>query len=121
LQFGEEGRYAYRLFLVRVDFIFPALYGVFFVSVITPGFSRLFPNRPAIQKLSLLPFAVTFFDYAENLCFPAMLRDYPRELGSLEKIANLFTLAKWAFALTSAVFLLGVACALARPTRPDAA
>ena len=106
VQFGEEGRYTYRLFLERVDFIFPALYGLFFVSTTTRGFSRLFPNRPALQKLSLLPLAVTLFDYAENLCFLAMLRDYPRELVSLEKIANLFTLLKWLFALISTALVL---------------
>ena len=61
------------------------------------GFSRLFPDRPALQKLSLL---------AENLCFLAMLRDYPHQLVNLEKIANLFTLAKWLFALISTVLLL---------------
>lgn len=104
--FGEDGRYAYGLFLKRVDFLFPALYGLFFVSVSTRGFSRLFPDRPALQKLSLLPFAVTFFDYAENLCFLVMLRDYPHQLVNLEKIANLFTLAKWLFALISTVLLL---------------
>jgi len=106
VQFGAEGRYAYRLFLERVDFIFPALYGLFFVSTTTRGFSRLFPNRPALQKLSLLPLAVTLFDYAENLCFLAMLRDYPHEFVSLEKIANLFTLLKWLFALISTALAL---------------
>ena len=106
VQFGAEGRYAYRLFLERVDFIFPALYGLFFVSATTRGFSRLFPNRPALQKLSLLPFAVTLFDYAENLCFLTMLRDYPHEFVSLEKIANLFTLLKWLFALISTALVL---------------
>jgi hypothetical protein len=106
VQFGGEGRHAYRLFLERVDFIFPAVYGLFFVSTTTRGFSRLFRNRPALQKLSLLPFGVTLFDYAENLCFLAMLRAYPHEFVSLEKIANLFTLAKWLFALISTVLVL---------------
>jgi hypothetical protein len=114
VEFGEEGRYAYRLFLERVDFLFPVLYGLFFVSVSTRGLSRLFPDRPALQKLSLLPFAVTFFDCAENLCFLAMLRDYPRELVRLEKIANLFTLAKWLFALISTALLLAALFGLVR-------
>ena len=116
--FGEDGRSAYRLFLERVDFVFPTLYGLFFVTVTTRGFSRLFPDRPALAKLALLPLAVTFFDFAENLCFLAMLGAYPRELVSLEKIANLFTLAKWLFALASTALLLTALFGLVgRPNR----
>lgn len=54
-QFGSEGRRAYRLFLERVDFIFPVVYGFFFVMTITFGLARLFPNRRSLQKFSLLP------------------------------------------------------------------
>ena len=49
-RFGLDGRCAYRIFLERIDFLFPAVYGLFFVMVTTFGFSRLFPNRPALQK-----------------------------------------------------------------------
>jgi hypothetical protein len=50
--FGPDGRSAYRIFLELVDFL-PAVYGLFFVMVTSFGFSRLFPNRPALQKLGL--------------------------------------------------------------------
>jgi hypothetical protein len=105
-QFGADGRSAYRIFLERVDFLFPAVYGLFFVMVTTFGFSRIFPNRSALQKLSLLPWFTTLFDYAENLCFFVMLRSYPEELPNLQKLANVFTLAKWTFAAISIVLLL---------------
>lgn len=105
-QFGADGRSAYRIFLERVDFLFPAVYGLFFVMVSTFGFSRLFPNRPALQKLSLLPWFTTLFDYAENLCFFVILRSYPEELPNLQKLANVCTLAKWTFAAISIVLLL---------------
>jgi hypothetical protein len=105
-QFGADGRSAYRIFLERVDFLFPAVYGLFFVMVTTFGFSRLFPSRPALEKLSLLPWFTTLFDYAENLCFFVMLRSYPEELPNLQKLANVFTLAKWTFAAISIVLLL---------------
>jgi hypothetical protein len=105
-RFGPDGRSAYCIFLERVDFLFPAVYGLFFVMVTTFGFSRLFPNRPALQKLSLLAWFTTLFDYAENLCFLALLRIYPVESRNLQKLANVFTLAKWTFAATSIVLLL---------------
>jgi hypothetical protein len=105
-RFGLDGRSAYRIFLERVDFLFPAVYGLFFVMVTTFGFSRLFPNRPALQKLGLLPWFTTLFDYAENLCFLALLRIYPVESPNLQKLANAFTLAKWTFAAISIVLLL---------------
>ena len=105
-RFGLDGRCAYRIFLERIDFLFPAVYGLFFVMVTTFGSSRLFPNRPALQKLGLLPWCTTLFDYAENLCFLALLRIYPVESPNLQKLANAFTLAKWTFAAISIVLLL---------------
>jgi hypothetical protein len=104
-QFGDGGRLAYRLFLERVDFIFPAIYGLFFVMTTTFGLSRLFPDHSRLQKLSLLPLAITFFDYAENVCFLVLLQSYPRELPVTQKLANLFTLAKWSFAAISTLLL----------------
>jgi hypothetical protein len=80
--------------------------------VTTFGFSRLFPNRPALQKLSLLPWFTTLFDYAENLCFLALLRIYPVESPNLQKLASVFTLAKWTFAAISIVLLLVVTLGL---------
>ena len=110
--YGEQGRYDYAVFLKRVDSIFPMVYGFFFVMATTFGFTRIFPARPGLQKLALLPLAATFFDYAENFCFLAMLRDYPARLESLAKIANLCTLTKWGFALLSIVLLLIAAAGL---------
>lgn len=105
-QFGPDGRLAYRLFLERVDSLFPAVYGLFFVSATAFTLIRLFPARPALQQLSLLTLGTTLFDYAENVCFLIFLRDYPRELPTHEKIANLFTLTKWFFALFSLALLV---------------
>jgi hypothetical protein len=105
-RFGFDGRSAYRIFLERIDFLFPAVYGLYFVMVTTFGFSRLFPNRPALQKLGLLPWFTTLFDCAENLCFLALLRIYPVESPNWQKLANAFTLAKWTFAAISMVLLL---------------
>jgi hypothetical protein len=75
--------------------------------VTTFGFSCLFPNRPALQKLSLLPWFTTLFDYAENLCFLALLGIYPVASRTLQKLANVCTVAKWSFAAISIVLLLG--------------
>jgi len=101
---GAHGRCAYRIFLERVDFLFPTVYGLFFVTVTTFDFSPLFPNRPALQKLSLLPLLTTIFDYAETLCLLSMLRSFAVELPG--KAANVFTLAKWTFGAVSIVLLL---------------
>lgn len=104
--FGPGGRAAYGLFLERVDSLFPAIYGLFFLSATAFCLIRLFPNRIALAQLSLLTLGTTVFDYAENFCFLAFLRHYPQELPSLEKLANFFTLAKWAFAVFSMALLL---------------
>ena len=104
--YGEQGRYAYRLFLDYVDSVFPALYGVFFLLGTTYAFARVFPGRPIWQKLSLLTVGTTLFDYAENFCFLAMLRHYPQRLDGVARVANIFTLTKWAFAVFSMVLVI---------------
>ena len=104
--YGEQGRYAYRLFLDYVDSIFPALYGLFFLLGTTYAFARVFPGRPVWQKLSVLTLGTTLFDYAENFCFLAMLRDYPQRLEGVARVANIFTLTKWAFAIFSMVLVI---------------
>jgi hypothetical protein len=105
-QFGPDGRAAYRLFLERVDFVFPTIYGLFLVTITTFGLARLFPNRPVLQKLSLLTFGTTFFDWTENVCLLILLRNYPQDLPGLAKLINVFTLAKWGFAVFSVALLL---------------
>jgi hypothetical protein len=105
-QFGSDGRLAYRLFLERIDSIFPAVYGLFFLSATAFTLLRLFPTRPGLQQLSLFTLGTTLFDYAENVCFLAFLRNFPQELPTLERIANVLTLAKWAFALFSISLLV---------------
>ncbi|HKF40404.1 MAG TPA: hypothetical protein VKB21_04915 [Candidatus Acidoferrum sp.] len=110
--FGPGGRTAYRLFLERVDSLFPAIYGLFFLSSTAFCLGCLFPNRTALRQLSLLTLGTTFFDYAENFCFLALLRHYPQEWIGLEKLANVCTLAKWAFAAFSMAVLLYTALRL---------
>lgn len=104
--YGEQGRHAYRLFLDYVDSVFPALYGMFFLLGTTYAFARVFPGRPGWQKLIFLTLGTTLFDYAENFCFLAMLRDYPHRLDGVARVANIFTLTKWAFAIFSMVLVI---------------
>ena len=104
--YGVQGRHAYRLFLDYVDSVFPALYGAFFLLGTTYAFARVFPGQPVWQKLSVLTVGTTLFDYAENFCFLAMLRHYPQRLDGVARMANIFTLTKWAFAIFSMVLVI---------------
>jgi hypothetical protein len=56
VRFGADGRSACRMFLERVDFLFPAVYGLFFVTLTTLGFSGLFgqPTSPPETQLASL-------------------------------------------------------------------
>jgi hypothetical protein len=58
------------------------------------------------QKLSALTLGTTLFDYAENFYFLAMLRHYPQRLEGVARVANIFTLTKWAFAVFSMVLVI---------------
>jgi len=54
-QFGADGRSAYGIFLERVDFLFPAVYGLFFVSVSTFGLSLLSPTTQRYKNSACFP------------------------------------------------------------------
>jgi hypothetical protein len=116
-QFGPDGRVAYRLFLERVDFAFPAIYGLFLVTATTFGLWRLFPSRPALQTLSLLTLGTTLFDWTENVFFLILLRKFPDDVPILAKLANVCTLAKWCFAGYSIALLLLATVGLLFPRR----
>ena len=92
---GEAGRAFHLHYIVPQDFIFPAIYSIFYVLTTTFLFRKLFAEHHALQKLSLLTLLGGLADYCENLCIVTMLLDYPAQHATLANIANVLTLAKF--------------------------
>ncbi len=68
--YGEQGRYAYRLFLDYVDSIFPALYGLFFLLGTTYAFARVFPGRPRMAETECIDRGNDTFRLCGELLLP---------------------------------------------------
>lgn len=92
---GEAGRAFNLHYIVPQDFIFPAIYSIFYVITTTFLFRKLFAEHSALQKISLLTLLGGLADYCENLCIVTMLLRYPAQHATLANVANVFTLIKF--------------------------
>lgn len=105
---GDEGRLAYRLFLVTADFAYPISYTLLFawLIVMLKRKTRWEGSRLPV----MLPLLVFGFDMLENTSVVALLFAYPSQPVSLALAASIFTTLKWIMAGVSilAIMLLVV-------------
>ena len=83
---GERGRHIYLDYLLPLDFIFPVVYTLFFISLI-------FVLKKTFSPLMFLPLALAAADYTENIFSEIMLRSAVLPEATV-KIACAATVAK---------------------------
>ena len=106
---GETGRAFYLHVIVPQDFIFPALYSLFYVVTTTFLFRKAFAETHPIQPFSLLTLLGGLADYAENLCILTMLVNYPAQHSRLASLANVLTIFKYCgIGISAALLLTGI-------------
>ena len=115
--YGANGRQSYAGIEVTLDLAYPLITALMFSLMTLYTFKRAFPGTNWVQVLSLAPFAVMLADYLENACIVTMLLSYPRELDRVAKIANVFTVAKFALAPLQLLFIIGLVGWLIRAIR----
>lgn len=103
---GEQGRAFDLHYIVPQDFVFPALYSIFYVITTTYLFRKAFAENHPLHKLIPLTLLGGLADYCENICIVIMLLNYPTQLPAVAKIANVFTLAKFGGSGISLLMLL---------------
>lgn len=93
--YGETGRsyYVYQRF--TFDLVWPTVYLLFYVAVITSLF-RVLHGEHLFRLFNLLPFGAALFDLLENISAAFVMYRYPRESPVAANLAPLFTFAKWA-------------------------
>jgi len=100
---GPEGRKAYRLFFLRLDFWFPSLTAsLFYISLL----SYAFPVGSKYSMLNLLPIFGWLMDVFENINHFTMATVYPNLSGFSLALGPVFTFAKWFFVLAIPVIAL---------------
>lgn len=101
---SDEGRQAYRLFLVTADFAYPISYVLLFAWLIimlkrnTRWEGSSFPVAP--------PLSVFGFDMLENVSIIGLLTTYPAQPVALALTASIFTTLKWMMAGASILVIL---------------
>jgi hypothetical protein len=115
--YGEQGRQYYAVIEATLDVLYPLITALMFSLLILYTFKRGFPNNNWVSYLSLAPYAILLADYLENVCVVTMLLGYPRELVSVAKISNFFTITKFALTPLQLLFIVGLVGWLIRVIR----
>ncbi len=100
---GSEGRQAYQLFFLKLDFWFPALSAsLFYISLL----SYAFPIGSTYSKLNLLPIIGWLMDVFENINHYSMAGAYPNLSSFSLTFGPVFTFAKWFFVMAIPIIAL---------------
>lgn len=108
--YGEQGRAAYIKFSLIVDTAYPIVYTLLFIVIIYLLAVRLWPKRPKLHRLALVPIAAFIFDLCENQSIVAMLKSYPKAPENIAKIGSIFTSLKWISVGASFTVILVLLC-----------
>ena len=106
--FGPAGRQAYIYARLTFDAVFPIVYGVFLIAMISWLAGRAFPAGHPARLLNLVPAVGMLFDYLENSATVIVMARYPLRTPVIDLLAPVFTFIKWVFVGGSFVVLLAV-------------
>lgn len=94
--YGKQGRKAYIQARFTFDLIFPIIYTLFLVIVISWLTDKILtPNNPW-RRINLVPIWGAIFDYLENTATSLVMWRYPTQTP-IALLAPIFTLIKWLF------------------------
>ena len=106
--YGAEGRAYYIYQRFTFDLIWPLVYLLFFLALITLLYRQL-PSTSSLRLVNLLPFAGVLFDLLENSGAAYVMYRYPEPVPFLAALVPVFTIFKWLFiGLSSLAILAGV-------------
>lgn len=108
--YGEAGRSVYLQVESVWDLLFPLVYTVLNVLLISFLLRKTFPENKKLRLLNLLPFVNMFFDFGENFGIIQLLNEFPNLSEFWVNFASTFGIIKWIFsgigiALTIALLL----------------
>jgi len=95
--FGPAGRHAYIVARLTFDVVFPIVYGIVLVAVISWLAGKAFAPGSPWRLLNLAPVAGMAFDYLENTATVIVMARYPLRTPVVDLLAPIFTFIKWVF------------------------
>lgn len=107
-----EGRVIYKHVASFVDMIYPFVYGVLFILILTFLLKNLFGDGSNWLFLALTPLLIMLFDFLENINILALLDTFPQLSNDLVERGAMFTSLKWLWVLVTIglVVLSGIGC-----------
>ncbi len=107
--FGEEGRKYYLFAEAVIDIIYPIIYTITNILLLSYVFKRGFAANSFIQQLNIFPILVIIGDFAENAGIITMLNAFPERADRAASYASNAGMFKWVtFGLSIALFLIGI-------------
>ncbi|WP_460470684.1 hypothetical protein [Emticicia fontis] len=107
--YGEEGRKYYFFAEAVIDIVYPIIYTITNVLLLSYVFKKGFPANSFIQQLNIFPILATIGDFAENAGIIAMLNAFPERADNAASFASNAGMFKWiAFGTSIALFLIGI-------------
>ena len=115
--YGEQGRESYIAVEVTLDLLYPFVTALMFSLMTFYTFRRAFPSKHRVVYFAFASYSVLLADYLENVCIVFMLLSYPREVLTIAKIANFFTITKFVLTPLQLLFIVGLVGWLIRVIR----
>ncbi len=101
----DEGRKTYEYSISVIDMIYPLVYGMLLILLLSKLIKNLFREESNYIYLSLLPILIMIFDYAENTNTLMMLSKYPEISNTSVALGSLFSGLKW-YSVSAILMLL---------------
>jgi hypothetical protein len=94
---GPEGRQWYRWTELVADSIYPLVYGLFLILLISFLFERVFSEGSIWRRANLLPLLIVVADYTENAGILTLLNRFPAPADGVARLASTANILKWGF------------------------
>jgi hypothetical protein len=106
---GTEGRDVYRFVTGKIDMIYPLVYVMLLMLVLTSLIRKLTVPGSRFALLALLPLGGMLFDYLENFSTLRLLRNYPNITEDEVSMGEMLTRIKHGFLFLSLILVLFLA------------
>ena len=107
--YGEEGRKYYLFAESVIDIIYPIIYTITNVLLLSYVFKKAFSPVNFIQKLNIFPILACIGDLLENTGIIKMITAFPEKLDVAASFASNAGLFKWVtFGISGALLVIGL-------------
>jgi hypothetical protein len=107
--YGEQGRKYYAGIEASLDVFYPFITALMFSLMTLYTFRHAFPNKHRVLYIAFTSYVVMLADYLENICILFLLIGYPREMFTIARAANFFTMTKFILTPMQLLCIVGLA------------